>query len=128
MDIMCNDSRFEIIDKAKKHLLEATNIGTSLDEMKMLDNFLFRCWQMGWLDRYDNCDPVDIHDAISKGASRIEAVMREESAKITEILYKDVHKKYDTFCGVPMEEAIEVMRMYKEGTLIHLNRSDCSWK
>ena len=128
MDIMCNDSRFEIIDKAKKHLLEATNIDTSPDEIKVLDNFLFRCWQMGWLDRYDNCDPVDIHDAISKGASRIETVMREESAKITEILYKDVHKKYDTFCGVPMEEAIEVMRMYKEGTLIHLNRSDCSWK
>lgn len=64
--------------------------------------------------KYDNCDPVDIHDAISKGASRIETVMREESAKITEILYKDVHKKYDTFCGVPMEEAIEVILKYKK--------------
>ena len=53
MDIMCTDNRFEIIGKAKKHLLEATNIDTSEDEMKVLDNFLFRCWQMGWLDRYD---------------------------------------------------------------------------
>lgn len=46
------DNRFEIIDKAKKHILDATNIESSKDEMKCLDNFLFRCWQMGWLDRY----------------------------------------------------------------------------
>ena len=52
MDIMCTDNRFEIIGKAKEHLLEATNIDTSPKEMEVLDNFLFRCWQMGWLDRY----------------------------------------------------------------------------
>ena len=56
MVVICNDNRFEIIEKAKKHLLEATNIDTSPDEMKVLDNFLFRCWQMGWLDRYDRKD------------------------------------------------------------------------
>lgn len=49
---MCGDNRFEIIEKAKKHILEATNIETSPDEMKVLDNILFRCWQMGWLERY----------------------------------------------------------------------------
>lgn len=51
--ITVDDNRFEIIEKAKKHLLVATNIETSADEMKVLDNFLFRCWQMGWLDKYD---------------------------------------------------------------------------
>ena len=55
MDI-CGDNRFEIIAKAKEHLLDATNIDTSEDEMKVLDSFLFRCWQMGWLDRYDTAD------------------------------------------------------------------------
>ena len=50
---ICGDNRFEIITKAKEHLLDATNIDTSEDEMKVLDSFLFRCWQMGWLDRYD---------------------------------------------------------------------------
>lgn len=50
---ICGDNRFEIIAKAKAHLLDATNIDTSEDEMKVLDSFLFRCWQMGWLDRYD---------------------------------------------------------------------------
>ena len=55
MDI-CGDNRFEIIERAKKHLLDATNINTSADEMKVLDDFLYRCWQMGWLDRYDTAD------------------------------------------------------------------------
>ena len=50
---ICGDNRFEIIARAKADLLEGTNIDTSEDEMKVLDSFLFRCWQMGWLDRYD---------------------------------------------------------------------------
>ena len=49
----CGDNRFEIIEKAKNHILQSTNIETSKEEMLVLDNFLFRCWQMGWLDRYD---------------------------------------------------------------------------
>jgi len=56
MNEICGDNRFEIIARAKEHLLDATNIDTSEDEMKVLDSFLFRCWQMGWLDRYDTAD------------------------------------------------------------------------
>lgn len=51
---MCGDNRFEIIEKAKNDILNSTNIVTNQDEMNVLDNFLFRCWQMGWLDKYDN--------------------------------------------------------------------------
>ena len=43
---------FRIIAKAKQALLDSTNIESSPDEMKVLNDFLFRCWQMGWLDRY----------------------------------------------------------------------------
>lgn len=50
---VCSDNRFEIIEKAKRHLLDNTNIVTSKDEMKCLDSFLFRCWQMGWLKQFD---------------------------------------------------------------------------
>ena len=46
---MCGDNRFEIIAEAKRQLLEYTNIETSSDEMAVIDSFLFRCWQMGWL-------------------------------------------------------------------------------
>ena len=50
----CGDNRFEIIEKAKKDLIYSTNIEDSQDEMKVLDTFLFRCWQMGWLNGYDS--------------------------------------------------------------------------
>lgn len=48
--------------------------------------------------------------------------------------------KYDSFCDVPMAEAAEVMRMYKNGELVHLKgrepqeawkepfETDCPWK
>ena len=50
---ICTDNRFELIEKYKKNLIESTNIETSQDEMKVLDNLLFRFWQMGWLDRLE---------------------------------------------------------------------------
>lgn len=49
----CGDNRFEIIQKAKDDILESTNIGYSQDEMAVLDNILFRAWQMGWLEKYE---------------------------------------------------------------------------
>ena len=48
---VCSDDRFELIAKAKARLLEATNIEMRSDEMAVIDNILFRCWQMGWLDQ-----------------------------------------------------------------------------
>lgn len=47
---ICGDDRFEIIEQAKKALLESTNIKDRPNEMEVLDSLLFRCWQMGWLD------------------------------------------------------------------------------
>jgi hypothetical protein len=49
----CIGREFEIIARAKQALLDSTNIDTSPDEMACLDSFLFRCWQMGWLDKYE---------------------------------------------------------------------------
>ena len=48
---VCGDDRFELIAKAKRKLLECTNIESSPEEVEVLDNILFRCWQMGWLDQ-----------------------------------------------------------------------------
>ena len=53
MGDICGDNRFIIIERAKEDILQSTNIESSKDEIKVLDNFLFRCWQMGWLDKYD---------------------------------------------------------------------------
>ena len=49
----CGDNRFEIIQKAKDDIIQATNIQGSPDEMEVLDSILFRAWQMGWLDKYE---------------------------------------------------------------------------
>ena len=49
-------SQFKIIAKAKQALIDSTNIESSPDEMKVLNDFLFRCWQMGWLDKYKEQD------------------------------------------------------------------------
>lgn len=35
---------------AKQDMLESTNITDK--EIEVLDSFLFRCWQLGWLDKY----------------------------------------------------------------------------
>lgn len=51
---MCGDNRFEIIERAKNDILQSTNINTSPEELEVLDSFLFRCWQMGWLKSYEN--------------------------------------------------------------------------
>lgn len=49
MSEICTDNRFEVIAVYKKKLMERTNIETSPDEMAVIDNVLFRFWQLGWL-------------------------------------------------------------------------------
>lgn len=46
---MCTDNRFEVIEEYKQKLIECTNIEMAQDEMAVIDNILFRFWQMGWL-------------------------------------------------------------------------------
>lgn len=50
---MCEDNRFDVIKRAKELLIEATNIESSPNEMDVIDNILFRCWQMGWLEKVE---------------------------------------------------------------------------
>lgn len=53
MTEMIDDNRLEIIQKAKEDLLRSTNIDSSPEEIAVLDNILFRAWQMGWLKKYE---------------------------------------------------------------------------
>lgn len=61
---ICTDNRFEVIEEYKRKLIEATNIETSPDEMKVLDSILFRFWQMGWL--IDKDINVPTNDCINR--------------------------------------------------------------
>ena len=66
----CGDTRFRIIARAKEHLFQATNIVEDKKELKVLDSFLLRCWQMGWLKQYEDAEekklkPFDLEAAKS---------------------------------------------------------------
>ena len=63
----CDDSRFELIKKYKQKLLDATNIGDSPEEMAVIDNILFRFWQMGWLEKLELFgNSEQLNDTISR--------------------------------------------------------------
>lgn len=57
MSEVCGDNRFKLIGEFKGKLVEGTNIETSPEEMAVLDNILFRIWQMGWLDKLKAQEP-----------------------------------------------------------------------
>ena len=73
----CGDNRFELIEKYKQKLLDATNIEDSPEEMAVIDNILFRFWQMGWLEKLESSHKKDhvadpgkmVGDLISRAAA-----------------------------------------------------------
>ena len=102
MSEVCSDNRFELIGKFKGELIDATNIETSPEEMAVLDNILFRMWQMGWLDKLKtiqgdgwqiekrNCDNVQKTDLVCAcGASVL----------YDQILFSDGHTANRLFCS-----------------------------
>lgn len=94
----CNDNRFELIEKYKKNLLDATNIGDSPEEMAVIDNILFRFWQMGWLNgelfgnseqpesSYEKDHVVDSGNMVGDTISRAEAIeaIKEDKIDLTD--------------------------------------------
>lgn len=46
---LCTDNRFEIIAAYKKKLIDCTNIESRPEEMAVIDNILFRFWQLDLL-------------------------------------------------------------------------------
>lgn len=84
----CGDNRLEVIEEAKKDLLDSTNIEMAPDEMAVIDSFLFRCWQMGWLRQYETfefCDgenPCKEYDRGKHCCHRWTKVIRETIEEI----------------------------------------------
>ena len=66
MNCICEDNRFEIIERYKNKLISATNIESSPEEMAVLDNILFRFWQMGWLKEQEAVEPILIREGRNK--------------------------------------------------------------
>ena len=85
MDYVCGDNRFEIIERYKNELISATNIESSPDEMAVLDNILFRFWQMGWLKEQEDLgtELTNAVELIHKKNERIEKLLKEQEATKT---------------------------------------------
>ena len=94
---ICGDNRFEIIEKAKQAILEETNIKDDKAQMAELDNFLFRCWQMGWLKKYeqDNEGKALLY-AVEKTAERTKKEVIEKAVEwLANKLYVEPIFEYD---------------------------------
>lgn len=103
----CGDNRFEIIKKAKKDILQSTNIEEDKDEMKVLDNFLFRCWQMGWLEKYETTKSpwISVKDRLPTGGGHY--LCMDDNHNIAVLAFvgdKWINTK--TFTDVPLEVVI----------------------
>lgn len=57
---VCGDNRFELVAKYRAKLIDGTNIEDRPEEMDVIDNVLFRFWQMGLLDRLEVSDNESI--------------------------------------------------------------------
>ena len=87
---ICGDNRFEIIEKAKQAILEETNIKDDKAQMAELDSFLFRCWQMGWLKKYEqDNDGQALLYAVGKTEERVK---RKMFLKVADWLGKNLYK------------------------------------
>lgn len=75
---ICGDNRYDVINAAKHDLFFSTNIQQSPDELKCIDSFLFRCWQMGWLWEYDDTKPKyeEMYGALRKVKEEYEKYLR----------------------------------------------------
>ena len=80
------DNRFEIIEKAKEMLLNATNIEDSKGEMKVLTNILFRMWQVGLI----NEEKLDINKLQKENSIEEDIKVLENAIKCNEKQYEEI--------------------------------------
>ena len=106
---ICTDGRFEIIEKAKQDLIEGTNIETSPDEMKVLDTFLFRCWQMGWLKEYDTnkTDEIRLEDALKSDVWKIVWAGEPSRPIKVEMTYNHLMQIDNSLKDMPLDEEVQ---------------------
>lgn len=121
----CGDNRFEVIEKAKKHLLSSTNIESRKEEMKVLDNFLFRCWQMGWLKQYEDAEEKKLKSFNLEAAKSGKPVCTRDGRKARIICF-------DAKCNLPIIALVtdtkgneNLISYYSNGRLTNANETCC---
>lgn len=100
------DNRFEIIEKAKEKLLNATNIEDSKEEMKVLTNILFRMWQAGLI----NEEKLEINKLQKENSIEEDIKILEEMIENANIENMDMN---DCFGGEHIEAIEHILSDYK---------------
>ena len=91
----CGDTRFRIIARAKEHLFQATNIAEDKKELEVLDSFLLRCWQMGWLKQYEDAEEKKLKPFDIEAAKQGKPVCTREGRKARIICFDLQDPEYD---------------------------------
>lgn len=56
--IIADCDRIFVIGKYRQRLIDSTNINESPEEMKVLNDLMFRLYQMGWLDDLEKMEQI----------------------------------------------------------------------
>ena len=109
----CGDNKFRVIAKAKEHLFQATNIAEDKKELEVLDSFLLRCWQMGWLKQYEEEVEKEDLKTFSLEAAKAGKPVCTKSGKKVRIVCFDKVGAYPVIALV-QEESIETCHFYSQ--------------
>lgn len=116
MNEQCNDNRFEIIKETKEYIISATNIDTSPDEMKVLDDICFRLWQLGLTKR--NKDKLtELKEKTKEPVYTLEEVKKEWEALGYELIndycsdFHFVRKIENTIYNRPIYHHFEIEKI-----------------
>lgn len=112
MSEICGDNRFEIIDKVKKRLLEATNIEQSPKELEVLDNLLFRLWQCGYFSLNEQ------NEQLKQQLENEKQLNAEIKKRLVEVEYdceEFNHEYCDINCKGKRKELVDLYQLISDG-------------
>ncbi len=103
MNVICTDNRFELIQKYKEKLIQGTNIETSKEEMNVIDNILFRFWQMGWLEALEKQTPKKCETREGKKAYRCPLCGEWFIGSVDDMIYRGAEPNFCSLCGQALD-------------------------
>ena len=120
----CGDNRFRTIAKAKEHLFQATNIAEDKKELDVLDSFLLRCWQMGWLKQYEDAKEKHLKSFNLEAAKSGKPVFTRDGRKARIICF-DRKDNTPIVALIECVNGAEILQCYfNNGKCCHYETSD----
>lgn len=122
----CGDNRFRAIARAKEHLFQATNIAEDKKELEVLDSFLLRCWQMGWLKQYEGAEESKptLKPFSLKLAKAGKPVCTRDGRKVRVLCYDfKQNEEYPILVAIENKDGKECALLYSNGGISEMYKS-----